>query len=1050
MSKNFPYELWISTGSDAGISFATVGRLARDSSMMQGILLSLQSLMTTEVNVENSQFMTGENEFVKFGTFTMTEESDNVIVQYVVKSDQANKLSKKDEQLVQELALSFCRYIILTPNFHQNLASGKMISLDYVSKSFSKACTIAKQKISVPVNNKGLVAAVGKHLENIEKKIDQYPTLQQLQNLKEWLGEDETTWDKGSILPFKRQLLVQMVAQDILNQIIVEDPFSILEYETPRYVIEETRNEIDKYLRKKEIEPEELIKKYVAKDISDKLSTHVKKLNINQIHSANTFISNSLAQEVVFRLAKENPILGLFDFRDVPLYTTIQKQIDTTADVPNPGTMICDALIEDVSPQVLQSARLFFQQLIGPFRGKNLPPSIWNVIVDFTFSIVEEKKVKKKAKESSPNKKSSIEFKRGLLKDRIAKLSVIQPKWLKELTDKFMKLGIGKQLQISNIEESVLFANALERSIISTLEKIIKDQLFNSNLGDIFVYMIDKFKDIAPKTVLVNILSRVTQDIKNRGYETAKQMSLSARELIGSAIEEGEIKSFVNSVPVQLKRSFFKGTYLRFDGRSISSTELLQKPGITLSMNGKILSLREIEQDAELLTICFKNEKVLKRAYSMAILRGMIESYLQQMFQFEGEVINQIDTLITVFNKEMVSKLRPAHRLPDINNSFPSFPLIRDVPQRFTGKRFHDKCQESWNQYAPEIHVVIQNILNGFSALRTNDLNYKRKAKKLYSNAIKQLKYIRKCLIKDWNPLNDQMTKMVERWSKDVSIDLSGHLDEVSKNANKWIGDAFKILKLDYGKFTMSHEQCNKQIVELLKQTNPKDLEELPKNFIEIATSILLYRRIPDYVIDESYNALLGEKKISDSIMRAWSKSRSRTEFENNLYLNMRVLGNTFTKMINTYGRLISTLFIQNDLALLSDIQGIYIVLGKISKAIYSTKADVLSILQFPNVEAVSVGEEWEVRLYLEPEYIKEINQYRDKLIVFSDVVGFVARIKFDENTGPVLDGIKAVISYLMEHGETNIIDLSETIKEALFRISEYPTQLVEEKQKKQ
>ena len=65
MSKNFPYELWISTGSDAGISFATVGRLARDSSMMQGILLSLQSLMTTEVNVANSQFMTGENEFVK-------------------------------------------------------------------------------------------------------------------------------------------------------------------------------------------------------------------------------------------------------------------------------------------------------------------------------------------------------------------------------------------------------------------------------------------------------------------------------------------------------------------------------------------------------------------------------------------------------------------------------------------------------------------------------------------------------------------------------------------------------------------------------------------------------------------------------------------------------------------------------------------------------------------------------------------------------------------------------------------------------------------------
>ncbi|MCK5141908.1 MAG: hypothetical protein KAQ70_06915, partial [Candidatus Heimdallarchaeota archaeon] len=108
MSKNFPFDLWISTGSDSGISFATIGRLAKDSSMMQGILLSLQSLMTTEVDVKNSQFMTGENEFVKFGTFTIAEEADTVVVQYVVKSDEANKLSKENEMLVQELALSFC------------------------------------------------------------------------------------------------------------------------------------------------------------------------------------------------------------------------------------------------------------------------------------------------------------------------------------------------------------------------------------------------------------------------------------------------------------------------------------------------------------------------------------------------------------------------------------------------------------------------------------------------------------------------------------------------------------------------------------------------------------------------------------------------------------------------------------------------------------------------------------------------------------------------------------------------------------------------------
>ena len=106
-------------------------------------------------------------------------------------------------------------------------------------------------------------------------------------------------------------------------------------------------------------------------------------------------------------------------------------------------------------------------------------------------------------------------------------------------------------------------------------------------------------------------------------------------------------------------------------------------------------------------------------------------------------------------------------------------------------------------------------------------------------------------------------------------------------------------------------------------------------------------------------------------------------------------------------------------------------------------------MLQFPNVEAVSSGKDWEIRLYLEPEYRRSMDENRERLIVMSDIIRFVARMKFEENTGPVIEGIKSVIPYLIENGETNIIDLSETLKEALFRLSEYPTQVIEEKIKK-
>ncbi|MHA1199548.1 MAG: hypothetical protein ACTSQF_09505 [Candidatus Heimdallarchaeaceae archaeon] len=1048
MSKKFPYDLWITAGSDAGISFATIGRLAKDSSMMQGILLSLQTLMTTEVNVTNSHFMTGENEYVKFGTFTLSEEAENVVVQYVVKSDQPNKLSKEDEKLVQELAFSFCRFIILTPKFHQHLATGRMISSDNVSKAFLKACTIAKQKISVQKNNKGLLELIEKNLKNVDKDSIKYPTIAQLRELKEWIGEDENSWDKGAIIPFKRQLLIQMVAQDILNQIIAEDPFVLIEYETPRYVVEEIRNHIDRYLRSKEIKPKELIDQYLMKNLDKKVNAQIKNLSIDEIHSANSFIAHNLAKDVIFSLSKENPICALIDFRSVDLYSAIRNEIGVATEVPNPGNMICDALIEDVTPLALQSARLFFNQLIKPFVGRKLPLSIWNVIVDFSFSILDEKKIKPNKNKQAKKPKTAISIKRDLMKDRTSKLSVVQPKWIKELTKKFNEMGVGKQLQISNIEESVLFANALERAIITTLEKIVKDQLFNSNLGDIFVYMISSFKDIAPKTVYVNILEGIIEDLRSRNYEAPTQMGLNTKDLVGSAVEEGMIKAHVNSVPVQLKKSFFKGSFLRFDGRRISAAELLQKQGITLNIGNKVMPLRDAEKDAEFLTTCFMSTKILKRSYPKAILRGMIESYLQQMFHFEGEVYNQLDTLITVFNREVATKLTPAHRLPEIRNSFPSFPLIRDIPQKFTGKNFHERFQEGWNIHAPKIHKAIQDLLTGFTSLRSKDLNYKKKAMKLYNSSIKELKDIRKNLIKNWNPLNDQMTKMVENWSDELSVDLSSHLDTVSKKASSWVGNEFKIQKLEYGKFTVSEKQSLKEIIDSVNRLNPHEIADLPKNFMEIAISILLYRRIPEYVIDESYSQMIsGDKKVADSVVKAWAKSQSRKEFENNLYLNMRSLGNTFTKMINTYGRLTSTLFVKNDLELSSDINGCYIVLGRLPKDIYSTKTSVFDIIKFPNIDVVSHPKDWEIRLYLEPDYKKDMDEYRDKLIVMSDIIGFVARKKFNENTGPVLEGIKSVISYLIEGGDTNIIDLSETIKEALFRVSEYPTAVTEEKE---
>ena len=102
------------------------------------------------------------------------------------------------------------------------------------------------------------------------------------------------------------------------------------------------------------------IKECSELEYAEKVANHLKKLTIDEIHSASSFIAHNLAKEIVYTLAKDEPLCSLIAYRDVNLFSSIQNQIIIAAEAPNPGSMICDALIEDVSPLALQSARLFY------------------------------------------------------------------------------------------------------------------------------------------------------------------------------------------------------------------------------------------------------------------------------------------------------------------------------------------------------------------------------------------------------------------------------------------------------------------------------------------------------------------------------------------------------------------------------------------------------------------------------------------------------------------------------------------------------------------
>ncbi len=1039
MSKHYPYNLWISVGTDFGVSFATIGNLAKDSSMMQGILLSLQSLMSSEVQVTDSRFMTGQNEYVRFGTFTLNQEEIDVVVQYILKSNEQNELDDHDEQLAQQLALSFCKFIVMTPNFYENVESGRSISRDHVAKSFLNACTITKQKISVTEDDKSLIKHINSELKNAESDTSYFSTLSQLKEFESLL--DENGLGRSYIPSFKRQLLLQLLAQDILIKLIEKDPFVLLEYRRPRYIIEEMVHRVENYIQNIKIDVKNIITEYNGNDLNKKANNYLKKLCIDEIHSADRFISRYLAIDILKKLTKKRPLLALKDFRDLKLENEIKKEIQSTTKITSQGDMICDALVEYLKPPILEKARLFYNSLINSFGDKRLPASVWSVITDFTFSLIDENDIELPKKTKKKRHSSSVEAKRFFIKEKMEELSLMNNSWKKELAVKFKETGLGKQLQIQNVEESVVFAAALEQAVISTMKKIFQDHLIDEEMGDIFDYIIMQYKKIAAQTVYGDLINNILLDLKNYEKVTRENISLSVLDLIESAIEEGAVKAYIKSIPVKRKKSFFRRNIsLQYDGREITTHEVLKKFNVTIRYHNTVTPLPEIKKDGEFLVYCLAQKNILKRAYIKSSIRNSLYPYSDAIYQFQENIITRIDGLITLFQEQMVGDLKPAHILPEVKKDFPVF-SSPSVPECLENKNFDQKTKEEWRDHSPKIHKILQDLISSFVELRSDDINYKKKAMKFYNSAIKDLKKVRNKLTNSWDKIKNNLEKELKKHSNAGISGLDNHFETVENEIENWIGEGFYINKLEPGKLTQKRSVCTKEVRNKNQAILTKNIGNLPKNFLEIGLSILLYKRIPDFVIEESYGQMIsGDKHISAEVRKAWGKSHSRKEFESNLYLNMRVLGNALIKSIQNYSRFTHSQYIKNDIELSSVKKGFYIVIATIPKSIFKTKAQLSLLFTFDNLEFFSEGNNWHVRLFVEPEYSNFMNKYKDRLIVLSDIISFVARIKFEEKTEAIFDGIKAVFSYLIEHGDKNIIDFSESLKEAIFRLSDYPT----------
>ena len=1018
-------DLWISIGTDSGLAVATLGDLEGRSDLIQGTLMTLKSIVTTEVGTsEDSDFLKGDTDLSHYGVRNIGEhEGSMVIVQYILKSQVPDVITDWHVNVANEVAEGFALQLMQSIQFAEAIQFGRAVDRDIVLKAYMNTCQLMRQRFKIPSDDYAIDALVKRLYEEGKNNMD----LPIFSKIRETVSKDPTIWQSnGSINLATRNSFLNQLTTDILYNLILENPGELLYYPRPRKIVASITPIIVSYLADLNSALNEAYEKYISDESLEKtITTLTKRLTVDELHSVNINLSRLASIHFLKGLVKKNPLFAVLDLRESEIFEMIQTKIEQFSSIPS----LLDILgsIISVNDDKIQSKYLtkFLESFLAKLQADFLSDNEWSILTSFILAQIEK----------------------PIILSAIDNLEVPVASWRRDLRKYFNKKK-SPRLNMSHISEVVRFSSALHSSIIDALQFVIEDQFLsnNSDGGVLLNSLGEMYSSIGPSFFLTSLFKKFLGALTSIDKENLAFLNFDLSDFLSPLIQKKVLKLLFKGEPCNFTTSdnllyvtlennekhLFVDVYK--NNESDFAYVLLQD-GLE-SEEG--LSLQEIKSNIDMFLLIlsspFTLSSVLATSYSRNS-RLLIDDYIMNLTAHYNTVFAGISGGI----EDVLEKKK------EVSSLLSLFPAVNSEPP--------DEIFDRASLVPKAIMDLQEKVKTEFSNFwKDIEQQLAKEIKKALSKVNFPDDYLQETDIKQ---VNNLLSKATSKWNK-----IEGKLKKIENSANKLKKSSLKsfekILRIFELEAQIRISAISNEIF-INSETMPfptvlsiADLrdsvsshwqsfsdrigKEYYVDFLRVGISLSLFDEVPAYVVDDVYSDFIrhGYKYYS-----VYGGVQSRSVFESRIAVNFRPLKNILKEIVLDILNYTNSKFLLNNRPIQHSSSNVFVGFEHELSPCFDTSEKVQNIFEIDGL-SVKVDESKMSFMVFLPKW-EQSGYDKSHVDTLSKYMMYSLFSRFQRDTTPLITGLKGISTYLSEEEQENLDRLWESTQQSIYDPSSVP-----------
>ena len=515
-------KVWFSIASSTGLSVVSLGtpglKEDLDEQVFAGGISAVSHLLSTEIGSADKSFI-GGGDTRKMGRFIIDPKNNSkeIITQFLLMSTDDSKIPETILSYIQEIAITFSNIIVLSPLCDEVETSFKTLSSLDVYEIFLDAIISARKKFKIQLNDSLIDEKLNYLIDYTTKSPEFFDTLNEFSN-------QEPTIDDLKKLKASQKTFFENLFKEILSIILDDDPIPVIFKNKPKEILSDIERMFSNHFDKIK---DNLIKDQLLNNTAEIFSGEIADLldsfSVLEMREVKARIQVSLANEVIKRISKKNPIVILLNPELNSSLGSFNKFIEEKVeeiyqeyDLASILGKITSILLEDENPisqfLISEFVRLFAMQYPG-----GLSEYAWKYIQNL-FQLF------------SRTKKYNI-------KDALAKLEISDSRL--ETINSYLK-GIKPNTDLRGLkfvvenegDELIKFYNTLQQVIIQGSQIFFDEIVWQpKQLGIFSQIYVEKIEEVVSQTqyltsylsMLKYMYSQIWEFITTKNYIPAKE-----------------------------------------------------------------------------------------------------------------------------------------------------------------------------------------------------------------------------------------------------------------------------------------------------------------------------------------------------------------------------------------------------------------------------------------------------------------------------------------------------------------------------------------------